>query len=56
MIPDTLILLQHHPVYTIGKRGKESDFRLPMDEVAMQTRAEIHTIPRFLLIIDYPPS
>ena len=45
-IDDTLLLLQHFPVYTIGKRGKVSDFKLPMDEVAMQKGAEIHTVPR----------
>lgn len=47
VIQDTLLLLQHHPVYTIGKRGKESDFKLPLDEIAMQRGgAAIHTAPR----------
>lgn len=27
---DTLILLQHAPVYTIGKRGTEADFKVPL--------------------------
>ncbi|MFZ2634501.1 MAG: lipoyl(octanoyl) transferase LipB [Desulfosalsimonadaceae bacterium] len=30
-IPDTLILLEHPPTYTLGLRGKESHFRVPVN-------------------------
>lgn len=30
-IPDTLLLLEHPPVYTTGKRNAESNIRLPAD-------------------------
>jgi lipoyl(octanoyl) transferase len=26
-VPDTLLLVQHAPVYTVGKRGCSADFR-----------------------------
>lgn len=32
-IPDTLILLEHPPVITIGKRGKETDVLIPSDRL-----------------------
>ena len=30
-IPDTLILLEHPPTYTLGLRGKDSHFRVPVN-------------------------
>ncbi len=30
-IPDTLLLLEHPPVVTLGKRGRDSDLRIPRD-------------------------
>lgn len=32
-IPDTLLLLEHPPVYTTGKRNSEAKVRLPPDEL-----------------------
>ncbi|KAG1672804.1 hypothetical protein FOA52_002792 [Chlamydomonas sp. UWO 241] len=43
--PDTLVLLQHSPVYTIGKRGRDSDFRVPVEELRARG-IEIHHAPR----------
>ncbi|EFJ43580.1 hypothetical protein VOLCADRAFT_65732 [Volvox carteri f. nagariensis] len=45
LVGDTLILLQHYPVYTLGKRGKESDFRTSRKEIEA-TGAEICSVPR----------
>ncbi|KAL6754551.1 hypothetical protein V8C86DRAFT_3138790 [Haematococcus lacustris] len=44
-IPDTLMVLQHAPVYTIGKRGSPADFRVPMQEVLNQG-CEVHVTSR----------
>lgn len=33
-IPDTLLLLEHRPVITLGKRGEESDLLIPRKELA----------------------
>ncbi|PRW44247.1 Octanoyltransferase [Chlorella sorokiniana] len=44
-IPDTLLQLEHSPVYTIGKRGSAADFRTAADALAAHG-AEIVTIPR----------
>lgn len=33
-IPDTLLLLEHRPVITLGKRGEESDLLIPREELA----------------------
>lgn len=43
--PDALLVLQHAPVYTIGKRGKDSDFLVPK-EVLFESGVEIVTVPR----------
>ncbi|MDY7028015.1 MAG: lipoyl(octanoyl) transferase LipB, partial [Spirochaetota bacterium] len=32
--PDTLLLLEHRPVITLGKRGEESDLLIPREELA----------------------
>jgi lipoyl(octanoyl) transferase len=32
-IPDTLLLLEHDPVVTLGKRGRDSDMLLPEEEL-----------------------
>ncbi|GIM16960.1 hypothetical protein Vretimale_19528, partial [Volvox reticuliferus] len=45
LVDDTLILLQHYPVYTLGKRGSLSDFRTPQKEL-IKTGAEICSVPR----------
>lgn len=37
--------LQHAPVYTIGKRGSEQDFRVDMREV-LAAHAEVVPVPR----------
>eukprot|EP00798_Chlamydomonas_sp_ICE-L_P006725 gene6725-3396_t len=42
---DTLLLLQHRPVYTIGKRGRDTDFRIPLEEL-ISKGAEIYSAPR----------
>ncbi|PNH09006.1 Octanoyltransferase [Tetrabaena socialis] len=31
LVGDTLILLQHYPVFTLGKRGRTSDFKVPQE-------------------------
>lgn len=33
-IPDTLLLLEHKPVITLGKRGEDSDLLIPRQELA----------------------
>mmetsp|Transcript_19883 Transcript_19883/g.59051 ORF Transcript_19883/g.59051 Transcript_19883/m.59051 type:complete len:267 (-) Transcript_19883:17-817(-) len=43
--PDTLVLLQHHPVYTIGKRGSDSDFKITAEELVARG-AETWHAPR----------
>ncbi|GLC40387.1 hypothetical protein PLESTB_001982300 [Pleodorina starrii] len=45
LIGDTLILLQHYPVYTLGKRGKPSDFRTSQKDLEA-TGAEICSVSR----------
>lgn len=42
---DTMLLLEHSPVYTMGKRGRYSDFRHGAD-VALTAGAEVHQVPR----------
>lgn len=32
-IPDILVLLEHQPVFTIGKRGREEDFRVDAERL-----------------------
>ena len=32
--------LQHYPVFTIGKRGAESDFRIPVEVGRGEVRAD----------------
>jgi hypothetical protein len=36
LIPDTLLCLQHPPVYTLGKRGVQEHFKVPESEVRFQ--------------------
>ncbi|GIL67551.1 hypothetical protein Vafri_20904 [Volvox africanus] len=45
LVDDTLILLQHYPVYTLGKRGSASDFRTPQKDL-VKIGAEICSVPR----------
>lgn len=45
LLPDTLVQLQHPPVYTIGKRGSSQDFRVDKDRLAA-TGAQVFTVPR----------
>ncbi|GLI71688.1 hypothetical protein VaNZ11_016993 [Volvox africanus] len=45
LVDDTLILLQHYPVYTLGKRGNASDFRTPQKDL-VKIGAEICSVPR----------
>jgi len=33
-LPNIVLILQHHPVYTLGKRGKQDDILVRLDEVA----------------------
>ncbi len=35
--------LQHHPVYTLGKRGQASDFRVPIEAGARNAHTWAHT-------------
>ncbi|CAL5223299.1 g5790 [Coccomyxa viridis] len=42
-VPDTLLLLQHQPIYTVGKRGTEADFKVSKEELH---GAEVETVPR----------
>ncbi len=44
-IPDQLILLEHTPVYTLGKRGEEGDFLISRD-LLMERGAEVAEIDR----------
>uniref|UniRef100_A0A1D2A604 lipoyl(octanoyl) transferase n=1 Tax=Auxenochlorella protothecoides TaxID=3075 RepID=A0A1D2A604_AUXPR len=43
--PDQLLLVQHAPVYTIGKRGSSRDFRSTPDQIR-DLGAIIHSSPR----------
>ncbi|CAK0784839.1 hypothetical protein CVIRNUC_008044 [Coccomyxa viridis] len=42
-VADTLILLQHPAVYTIGKRGTEADFKVSREDLR---GAAVQTVPR----------
>ncbi len=44
-VPDTLLLLEHYPVVTLGKRGEESDMLLPEEELR-QRGVSVHRIDR----------
>ncbi|KAK9825202.1 hypothetical protein WJX81_008281 [Elliptochloris bilobata] len=44
-VPDTLLLLQHAPVYTLGKRGSSKDFRTAPEQLQAQG-AEVHLSDR----------
>jgi lipoyl(octanoyl) transferase len=44
-VPDTVVLLEHHPVFTAGRRSKLGDLRWSRDEVAARG-GEIHRIDR----------
>jgi lipoyl(octanoyl) transferase len=44
-IPDTLILLEHPPVFTAGRRARPDELRWSPDEVAARG-AEVHRIDR----------
>lgn len=44
-VPDTLLLVQHVPVYTIGKRGSLSDFRNGVEAVKSRG-ADVASVPR----------
>lgn len=35
-IADTLIILQHQPVFTIGKRGRQEDFLISQEEIHLR--------------------
>ncbi len=45
-IPDTLLLLEHPPVYTIGKAGGQGDFKIQVDMLKAETGAEVYTVDR----------
>jgi len=42
-IPDTVLLLEHPHVYTIGKRGKDDDVLIGPDELAEAGAEVVHT-------------
>ena len=42
-IPDTVLLLEHPHVYTIGKRGKDEDVLVGPDELARAGAEVVHT-------------
>jgi lipoyl(octanoyl) transferase len=44
-VPDTLLLLEHPPTYTIGRRGKEEHFVTPRNELE-QTGIAVHAVDR----------
>jgi len=44
-IPDTLLQLQHFPVYTLGKRGQDKDFLVPEEELRRKG-AEVFRVGR----------
>ncbi|KAF6252536.1 lipoyl transferase [Scenedesmus sp. NREL 46B-D3] len=44
-VGDTLLVLQHAPVFTIGKRGSTQDFHTNPEELR-RTGFEVHTVPR----------
>lgn len=45
-VPDTLLLLEHPPVYTIGRAGGLADFKIPLEELKAETGAEVYTVDR----------
>ncbi|GFR44937.1 hypothetical protein Agub_g6025, partial [Astrephomene gubernaculifera] len=45
LVGDTLLLLQHYPVYTLGKRGSDVDFKKPKEELEA-SGVEICVVPR----------
>lgn len=40
-IPNTLLLLEHPPTYTLGRRGGDSDLLLPVEDLEVQGAAVI---------------
>ena len=53
--PDVLILVEHNPVMTMGRRSKETDLLLPEDEYARRG-IEVHRIERGGLITYHGPG
>jgi lipoyl(octanoyl) transferase len=52
-IPDTLLLLQHAPVFTVGKRGGGGDFRAPLADIrarCVSPRTPCGALSRFSLL------
>ncbi|KAG2425750.1 hypothetical protein HYH02_014966 [Chlamydomonas schloesseri] len=45
LIGDTLVLFQHFPVYTLGKRGRPEDFKKPQKELEA-AGVEVCVVPR----------
>ncbi|KAG2444287.1 hypothetical protein HXX76_001044 [Chlamydomonas incerta] len=45
LVGDTLLLFQHYPVYTLGKRGRPEDFKKPREELEA-AGVEVCVVPR----------
>lgn len=43
--PDTVLLVQHHPVFTVGKRGTDQDFLTSKEELA-RLGIDVVAVPR----------
>lgn len=54
-IPDTLVLLEHPPVFTLGRRGQRSDIYASDAELALRG-IEVHPINRGGLVTYHGPG
>ena len=54
-LPDTLLLVEHPHVYSVGRRGKESDILIPPEQLR-ELGAEVHFVDRGGLVTYHGPG